>query len=187
MRSFSHAQCGHVFLPVHLASKTGGIRLTTFSIAKSRKPIKNCSTGPSLLFFGRKTKVALVGIPALLGMPIFSWSRYAPVFEVEPYNGSTLTHSDAQLEKKYLKRAAKSVRVFLIYEIPFWCLNSYSMLLSNLIIDWQPSSPRYSSCCARRSRLAARYRIPSIPEYPARRNQVNILRAWRICRWSVFP
>ena len=84
MRSFSHAQCGHVFLPVHLASKTGGIRLTTFSIAKSRKPIKNCSTGPSLLFFGRKTKVALVGIPALLGMPIFSWSRYAPVFEVEP-------------------------------------------------------------------------------------------------------
>ena len=84
MRSFSHAQCGHVFLPVHLASKTGGIRLTTFSIAKSRKPIKNCSTGPSLLFFGRKIKVALVGIPALLGMPIFLWSRYAPVFEVEP-------------------------------------------------------------------------------------------------------
>ena len=84
MRSFSPAQCGHVFLPVHLASKTGGVRLTTFSIAKSRKPIKNCSTGPSLLFFGRKIKVALVGIPALLGMPIFSWSRYAPVFEVEP-------------------------------------------------------------------------------------------------------
>ena len=85
MRSFSPAQCGHVFLPVHLASKTGGVRLTTFSIAKSRKPIKNCSTGPSLLFFGRKIKVALVGIPALLGMPIFSWSRYAPVFEVEPF------------------------------------------------------------------------------------------------------
>ena len=103
MRSFSPAQCGHVFLPVHLASKTGGVRLTTFSIAKSRKPIKNCSTGPSLLFFGRKIKVALVGIPALLGMPIFSWSRYAPVFEVEPF---TRTVNYAYLpymsNKKYL-------------------------------------------------------------------------------------
>ena len=85
MRSFSHAQCGQAFLPVHLASNTGGVRLTTFSIAKSRKPIKNCSTGPSLLFFGRKIKVALVGIPALFGMPIFLWRRYAPVFEVEPF------------------------------------------------------------------------------------------------------
>ena len=84
MRSFSPAQCGHVFLPVHPASKTGGVRLTTFSIAKSRKPIKNCSTGPSLLFFGRKIKVAQGGIPAKLGMPIILWSRYAPVFEVEP-------------------------------------------------------------------------------------------------------
>lgn len=72
-------------MPVHLTSKTGGVRLTTFSIAKSRKPINNLSTGPSLLFFGRKIKVALVGIPALLGMPIFLWSRYAPVFEVEPH------------------------------------------------------------------------------------------------------
>ena len=84
MRSFSHPQCGHVFLPVHLASNTGGVRLTTFSIAKSRKPINNPSTGPSLLFFGRKIKAALVGIPALLGMPIFLSRRYAPVFEVEP-------------------------------------------------------------------------------------------------------
>ena len=84
MRSFSHAQCGQAFLPVHLASNTGGTWLTTFSIAKSRKPINNLSTGPSLLFFGRKTKAALVGIPALLGMPIFSWGRYAPVFEEEP-------------------------------------------------------------------------------------------------------
>ena len=25
-----------------------------------------------------------MGIPALLGIPIFSWGRYAPVFEVEP-------------------------------------------------------------------------------------------------------
>ena len=96
MRSFSPAQCGHVFLPVHLASKTGGVRLTTFSIAKSRKPIKNCSTGPSLLFFGRKIKVALVGIPALLGMPIFSWSRYAPVFEVEPFFAKIITKISPQ-------------------------------------------------------------------------------------------
>ena len=73
-------------MPVHLASKTGGIRLTTFSIAKSRKPINNPSTGPSLLFFGRKIKAALMGIPALLGMPIFLSRRYAPVFEVEPFN-----------------------------------------------------------------------------------------------------
>ena len=72
-------------MPVHLASNTGGTWLTTFSIAKSRKPIKNLSTGPSLLFFGRKIKAALVGIPALLGMPIFLSRRYAPVFEVEPY------------------------------------------------------------------------------------------------------
>ena len=84
IRSFSHAQCGQAFLPVHLASNTGGTWLTTFSIAKSRKPITNLSTGLSLLFFGRKTKAALVGIPALLGMPIFSWGRYAPVFDVEP-------------------------------------------------------------------------------------------------------
>ena len=84
IRSFSHPQCGHVFLPVHLASNTGGTWLTTFSIAKSRKPINNLTTGFSLLFFGRKTKAALVGIPTLLGMPIFSWGRYAPVFEVEP-------------------------------------------------------------------------------------------------------
>ena len=73
-------------MPVHLASNTGGTWLTTFSIAKSRKPIKNLSTGPSLLFFGRKIKAALVGIPALLGMPIFLSRRYAPVFEVEPSN-----------------------------------------------------------------------------------------------------
>ena len=84
VRSFSHAQCGQAFLPVHLASNTGGTWLTTFSIAKSRKPINNLSTGPSLLFFGRKIKAALVGIPALLGMPIFLSRRYAPVFEVEP-------------------------------------------------------------------------------------------------------
>ena len=71
-------------MPVHLASNTGGTWLTTFSIAKSRKPINNLSTGPSLLFFGRKIKAALVGIPALLGMPIFLSRRYAPVFEVEP-------------------------------------------------------------------------------------------------------
>ena len=71
-------------MPVHLASNTGGTWLTIFSIAKSRKPIKNLSTGLSLLFFGRKTKAALVGIPALLGMPIFLSRRYAPVFEVEP-------------------------------------------------------------------------------------------------------
>ena len=71
-------------MPVHLASNTGGTWLTTFSIAKSRKPIKNLSTGLSLLFFGRKIKAALVGIPALLGMPIFLSRRYAPVFEVEP-------------------------------------------------------------------------------------------------------
>ena len=83
-RRFSHPQCGHAFLPVHLASNTGGTWLTTFSIAKSRKPINNLSTGRSLLFFGRKTKAALVGIPALLGMPIFLSRRYAPVFEVEP-------------------------------------------------------------------------------------------------------
>ena len=83
-RSFSPPQCGQAFLPVHLASNTGGTWLTTFSIAKSRKPIKNLSTGLSLLFFGRKTKAALVGIPALLGMPIFLSRRYAPVFEVEP-------------------------------------------------------------------------------------------------------
>ena len=83
-RSFSPPQCGQAFLPVHLASNTGGTWLTTFSIAKSRKPIKNLSTGLSLLFFGRKTKAALVGIPTLLGMPIFSWGCYAPVFEVEP-------------------------------------------------------------------------------------------------------
>ena len=83
-RNFSPPQCGQAFLPVHLASNTGGTWLTTFSIAKSRKPIKNLSTGLSLLFFGRKTKAALVGIPALLGMPIFSWGRYAHVFEVEP-------------------------------------------------------------------------------------------------------
>ena len=83
-RSFSPPQCGQAFLPVHLASNTGGTWLTTFSIAKSRKPINNLSTGPSLLFFGRKIKAALVGIPALLGMPIFLSRRYAPVFEVEP-------------------------------------------------------------------------------------------------------
>ena len=83
-RSFSPPQCGQAFLPVHLASNTGGTWLTTFSIAKSRKPIKNLSTGLSLLFFGRKIKAALVGIPALLGMPIFLSRRYAPVFEVEP-------------------------------------------------------------------------------------------------------
>ena len=82
-RSFSPPQCGQAFLPVHLASNTGGTWLTTFSIAKSRKPIKNLSTGLSLLFFGRKTKAALVGIPALLGMPIFLSRRYAPVFEEE--------------------------------------------------------------------------------------------------------
>ena len=84
MRSFSPPQCGQAFLPVHLASNTGGTWLTTFSIAKSRKPIKNLSTGLSLLFFGRKIKAALVGIPALLGMPIFLSRRYAPVFEEEP-------------------------------------------------------------------------------------------------------
>ena len=89
MRSFSHAQCGQAFLPVHLASNTGGTWLTTFSIAKSREPINNFSTGPSLLFFGRKIKVALVGIPALFGMPIFLWRRYAPVFEVEPRKPDT--------------------------------------------------------------------------------------------------
>ena len=100
MRSFSPAQCGHVFLPVHLASKTGGVRLTTFSIAKSRKPIKNCSTGPSLLFFGRKIKVALVGIPALLGMPIFLWRRYAPVFEVEP-KGVTFIRTSPTIIEDY--------------------------------------------------------------------------------------
>ena len=72
-------------MPVHLASNTGGTWLTTFSIAKSRKPIKNLSTGLSLLFFGRKIKAALVGIPALLGMPIFLSRRYAPVFEEEPH------------------------------------------------------------------------------------------------------
>ena len=83
-RNFSPPQCGQAFLPVHLASNTGGTWLTTFSIAKSRKPINNLSTGPSLLFFGRKIKAALVGIPALLGMPIFLSRRYAPVFEVEP-------------------------------------------------------------------------------------------------------
>ena len=83
-RSFSPPQCGQAFLPVHLASNTGGTWLTTFSIAKSRKPIKNLSTGLSLLFFGRKTKAALVGIPTLLGMPIFLSRRYAPVFEEEP-------------------------------------------------------------------------------------------------------
>ena len=74
-------------MPVHLASNTGGTWLTTFSIAKSRKPINNLSTGPSLLFFGRKIKAALVGIPALLGMPIFLSRRYAPVFEEEPLSG----------------------------------------------------------------------------------------------------
>ena len=84
VRRFSHVQWGQAFLPVHLASNTGGTWLTTFSIAKSRKPINNLSTGPSLLFFGRKIKAALVGIPALLGMPIFLSRRYAPVFEVEP-------------------------------------------------------------------------------------------------------
>ena len=83
-RSFSPPQCGQAFLPVHLATNTGGTWLTTFSIAKSRKPIKNLSTGLSLLFFGRKTKAALVGIPTLLGMPIFLSRRYAPVFEEEP-------------------------------------------------------------------------------------------------------
>ena len=88
MRSFSHAQCGQAFLPVHLASNTGGTWLTTFSIAKSRKPINNLSTGPSLLFFGRKIKAALVGIPALLGMPIFLSRRYAPVFDVEPVSAA---------------------------------------------------------------------------------------------------
>ena len=77
-------------MPVHLASNTGGTWLTTFSIAKSRKPINNLSTGPSLLFFGRKIKAALVGIPALLGMPIFLSRRYAPVFEVEPPPGGPI-------------------------------------------------------------------------------------------------
>ena len=72
------------FLPVHLASNTGGTWPTTFSITKSRKPINNLSTGPSLLFFGRKIKIALVGIPALHGIPIFLSRGYAPVFDVEP-------------------------------------------------------------------------------------------------------
>ena len=82
-RKFSPPPCGQAFLPVHLASNTGGTWLTTFSIAKSRRQINNLSTGLSLLFFGRKIKVALVGIPALLGMSIFYWGRDAPVFEVE--------------------------------------------------------------------------------------------------------
>ena len=99
-RSFSPPQCGQAFLPVHLASNTGGTWLTTFSIAKSRKPINNLSTGPSLLFFGRKIKAALVGIPALLGMPIFLSRRYAPVFEVEPPLGTFWPYFLRSTQKK---------------------------------------------------------------------------------------
>ena len=87
-------------MPVHLASNTGGTWLTTFSIAKSRKPINNLSTGPSLLFFGRKIKAALVGIPALLGMPIFLSRRYAPVFEVEPAMPTLLPASSEMLSPR---------------------------------------------------------------------------------------
>ena len=100
VRKFSPPQCGQAFLPVHLASNTGGICLITFSIAKSRKPIKNLSTGPSLLFFGRKIKAALVGIPTLFGMPIFLSRRYAPVFEVEPPLGTFWPYFLRSTQKK---------------------------------------------------------------------------------------
>ena len=116
-RSFSPPQCGQAFLPVHLASNTGGTWLTTFSIAKSRKPIKNLSTGLSLLFFGRKTKAALVGIPALLGMPIFLSRRYAPVFEVEPACGLVPL---ADLDEWCMKRIDLIFKSTLIY---LWMVN----------------------------------------------------------------
>ena len=77
-RRFSHVQWGQAFLPVHLASNTGGTWLTTFSIAKSRKPINNLSTGPSLLFFGRKIKAALVGIPAFAWYAHFFFGALCP-------------------------------------------------------------------------------------------------------------
>ena len=78
VRKFSPPQCGQAFLPVHLTSNTGGICLITFSIAKSRKPIKNLSTGPSLLFFGRKIKAALVGIPAFAWYAHFFFGALCP-------------------------------------------------------------------------------------------------------------
>ena len=64
--------------------KNMGLRLPTFSTARPCASIKNCSTGHAFLFIGQKINAAQVGMPALLGMPIFLSRHYAPVFEVKP-------------------------------------------------------------------------------------------------------
>ena len=56
-----------------------------FSIVKSRKPINNHSAEPSLLFFGRKIKAALVGIQAFIWYAHFLAEVLCPRLWYDPH------------------------------------------------------------------------------------------------------